>query len=77
MRAESFYNFATYVDQIASEDGVTLESYGGKSLHHQSHGESLLSLYANRFQKGLFIRDDQKQHCHHNANCSLCESCIS
>ena len=58
MRAESFYNFATYVDQVASEDGAMLDAYGGKSLHHQSHGESFLSLFANRFQKGLFILDE-------------------
>ena len=35
-----------------------LDAYGGKSLHHQSHGESFLSLFANRFQKGLFILDE-------------------
>ncbi|MBA3072403.1 MAG: AAA family ATPase, partial [Anaerolineae bacterium] len=42
MRAESFYNFATYIDQIAEEDSSILQGYGGKSLHHQSHGESFL-----------------------------------
>ena len=58
LRAESFYNFATYVDHIASDDAIMLDAYGGKSLHHQSHGESFLSLFANRFKRGLFILDE-------------------
>ena len=58
LRAESFYNFATYVDHIASDDAMMLDAYGGKSLHHQSHGESFLSLFANRFKRGLFILDE-------------------
>jgi predicted ATPase len=38
LRAESFYNVATK----AEEFGV-LKSYGGKSLHEQSHGEAFLA----------------------------------
>lgn len=53
MRAESFYNFATYLDQVS-----TLMAYGGKSLHHQSHGESFLALFDNRFEQGLYILDE-------------------
>ena len=33
LRAESFFNFATYLDEVS-----TLRAYGGKSLHAQSHG---------------------------------------
>src|SRR5438477_12016668 len=40
MRAESFYNFATYIEQVSD-----LRAYGGRSLHEQSHGESFLSLF--------------------------------
>lgn len=58
MRAESFYNFATYVDEVAREDGRMLDAYGGTSLHHQSHGESFLSLFTHRFTRGLFILDE-------------------
>ena len=58
LRAESFYNFATYVDEIAHEDGRMLDAYGGKSLHYQSHGESFLSLFQYRFTRGLFILDE-------------------
>ena len=42
LRAESFYNFATYVDEMGLAD-----RYGGKSLHQQSHGESFLALFNN------------------------------
>jgi len=53
MRAESFYNFATYIDQVSD-----LRAYGGKSLHQQSHGESFLSLFLNRFEQGIYILDE-------------------
>ncbi len=53
MRAESFYNFSTYIDQVSD-----LRAYGGKPLHAQSHGESFLSLFTNRFEQGLYILDE-------------------
>lgn len=53
MRAESFYNFASYLDGVSD-----FTAYGGKSLHHQSHGESFLALFRNRFEHGLFILDE-------------------
>ena len=54
LRAESFYNTASYIDEI----GVT-DSYGGQSLHNQSHGESFLALVQNRFAgNGLYILDE-------------------
>ena len=53
MRAESFYNFATYLDTVSD-----LRAYGGKSLHEQSHGESFISLFANRFEQGVYILDE-------------------
>ena len=55
LRAESFYNFATYLEGVASHD---YRAYGGKSLHEQSHGESFLALFAHRFEQGLFILDE-------------------
>lgn len=58
MRAESFFNFATYIDEVAEEDRRVLEAYGGKSLQQQSHGEAFLSLFHNRFQKGIYILDE-------------------
>lgn len=53
MRAENFFNFATYLDQVSN-----LRAYGGKSLHEQSHGESFLSLFVNRFEQGIYILDE-------------------
>lgn len=53
MRAESFYNFATYIEEVSD-----MRAYGGKSLHEQSHGESFISLFANRFEQGIYILDE-------------------
>ena len=59
LRAESFYNVATEIDQIADEDSRMYNGYGGKSLHACSHGESFMQLMMNRFsQNGLYIVDE-------------------
>ena len=61
LRAESFYNVSSEVDRLAnyqSGDGL-YQSYGGKSLHHQSHGESFLSLVHHRFWgQGIYLLDE-------------------
>ncbi|WP_434306181.1 AAA family ATPase [Clostridium botulinum] len=57
LRAESFYNVATNIDEIYEIDA--LDPYGGVSLHSQSHGESFLSVIRNRFSgNGLYILDE-------------------
>lgn len=54
LRAESFYNVSTNIEELDVND-----SYGGKSLHAQSHGEAFISLVMNRFWgKGLYILDE-------------------
>ncbi|NIS07509.1 MAG: AAA family ATPase [Candidatus Dadabacteria bacterium] len=54
LRAESFFNVATAIDNL----GV-VRGYGGVSLHEQSHGESFLSLVMNRFSgNSLYILDE-------------------
>ncbi len=54
LRAESFYNAASYIDEVEAEG-----SYGGRSLHAQSHGESFLSLVMNRFSgHGFYVLDE-------------------
>jgi predicted ATPase len=58
MRAESFFNFASYIDELATEDPRILQAYGGRSLHEQSHGESFLSLFNNQFESGIYILDE-------------------
>jgi predicted ATPase len=59
MRAESFYNFGRYLDEMQKEDPMTLQPYGGKSLHEQSHGESFLALFTNKFHgQAIYILDE-------------------
>ncbi len=60
LRAESFYNVSSNVDELNGTGSPTLyESYGGKSLHKQSHGESFISLVSSRFRgSGLYILDE-------------------
>lgn len=65
LRAESFYNLASNLDELDEQDtgGLNVpmlrEAYGGSSLHHQSHGESFLSLFVNRFSgNGLYLLDE-------------------
>ena len=62
LRAESFFNVATTIDQLDAEPGPAppiIASYGGRSLHEQSHGESFLALMLKRFGgNGLYILDE-------------------
>lgn len=59
LRAESFYNLATNIDELDRVVPGLISSYGGKSLHNQSHGESFFSVFMNRFGgKGLYILDE-------------------
>ena len=54
LRAESFYNVASNIDEIQAT-----HNYGGISLHNQSHGESFLTLVQERFWgNGLYILDE-------------------
>ena len=54
LRAESFYNLASFIDDVNYAG-----SYGGKSLHAQSHGESFLSLLNYKFRgNGLYLLDE-------------------
>lgn len=62
LRAESFYNVATNIEEMDALPAASkkiIESYGGKSLHEQSHGESFFSLFLNRFGgNGFYILDE-------------------
>lgn len=62
LRAESFYNAASYIDELDEELTTAppiKDSYGGISLHEQSHGESFLSLITHRFGgRGLYVLDE-------------------
>jgi predicted ATPase len=62
LRAESFFNVATEIenlDSIPSGSPKIGSSYGSRSLHEQSHGESFLALMMNRFHgDGVYLLDE-------------------
>lgn len=62
LRAESFYNFASEILRLDKEPGggpPIIDSYGGVSLHAQSHGESFMALMLKRFGgNGIYIFDE-------------------
>jgi predicted ATPase len=62
LRAESFFNVGTEIERLDAEPSFgppIIDSYGGRSLHEQSHGESFLALMMERFGgKGLYLLDE-------------------
>lgn len=61
LRAESYFNVATQIEELDREPGgrKLIESYGGVSLHEQSHGESFLALAVNRLGgQGFYLFDE-------------------
>lgn len=61
LRAESIYNLASNIEELDREGmgNRIIDSYGGMSLHEQSHGESFFAIMMNRFsRKGLYILDE-------------------
>lgn len=54
LRAESFYNVATFMDDVGYLGG-----YGDKSLHARSHGEAFWSVLCDKLRgNGLYIFDE-------------------
>lgn len=62
LRAESFYNLASKIEELDAAGGSgppIIASYGGLSLHQQSHGESFWALFMNRLRgNGLYLLDE-------------------
>lgn len=62
LRAESYYNLATNIDALDEEPGggrPLRDSYGGASLHEQSHGESFFALFTQRLGgQGMYLFDE-------------------
>ncbi|WP_077036372.1 AAA family ATPase [Pelomonas sp. KK5] len=53
LRAESFFNVASYMDETAYTAG-----YGG-SLHRRSHGESFMAVLLNKLRgNGIYLMDE-------------------
>lgn len=61
-RAESYYNVATHIEELDRQPACAppiIQSYGGTSLHHQSHGESFFATFLHRFRgNSLYILDE-------------------
>jgi len=62
LRAESYFNVGTEIEALDREPASgppIIDSYGGVSLHEQSHGESFFALLEHRFGgQGLYILDE-------------------
>ncbi|OAS85625.1 MULTISPECIES: AAA family ATPase [Metabacillus] len=63
LRAESFYNVASNIEELDNDpesDGPRIiDSFGGVSLHEQSHGEAFFATFTNRFRgNGIYILDE-------------------
>jgi predicted ATPase len=58
VRAESFYNLATYLDEVGSTSAPGPFSQA-MSYHQQSHGEAFMNLMTSRFGgNGLYLLDE-------------------
>ncbi len=54
LRAESFFNLATYMDEVGY-----LSGYGGRSLHQQSHGEAFMAVLTHKLRgHGFYLLDE-------------------
>src|SRR5204863_6858479 len=54
LRAESFFNVATYMDEVGY-----LYGYGGRSLHERSHGEAFTALLVHKLRgNGMYLFDE-------------------
>lgn len=57
--AQIFRDFASLLEEWASTDPGLLEFFGGRSLITQSHGQSLMSFFKNRYKlEGLYLLDE-------------------
>ncbi|RTZ98086.1 MAG: AAA family ATPase [Deltaproteobacteria bacterium] len=57
--SDIFKDFTCFLDDWATTDPGYLKYFGGKSLVTQSHGQSMMSFFRNRYQvKGLYLMDE-------------------
>ncbi len=58
-RAETFRDFADFLDDVALCDPGRLKYHGGHILNTLSHGEAILSYFSGRYHiKGLYFLDE-------------------
>jgi predicted ATPase len=58
-RAETFREFADFLDDVALCDPGRLKYHGGRILNMLSHGEGILSYFSGRYNvKGLYFLDE-------------------
>ena len=64
LRAESLFNLATEIEKL-DEDPFggppIIDSFGGRSLHEQSHGESFFAVFRERFGANAFYILDEPE----------------
>ena len=54
-----FQHFSQLLDEWAAADPGLLQYFGGRSLMTQSHGQSLMAYFQNRYKiKGLYLLDE-------------------
>ncbi len=62
LRAESLFNLASEIEHLDEEPSFgppIIDSYGHRSLHEQSHGESFLAVMMHRFGgNGFYVLDE-------------------
>jgi predicted ATPase len=65
LRAESYFNFASYIESIRAEgveERAHIERVWGKTgLHDQSHGQTLITLFRRRLgtsQRAIYLLDE-------------------
>jgi predicted ATPase len=64
LRSESYFNVATEIEKLDKDEEFPklpriIDSYGGRSLHEQSHGESFWALFLHRFGgNGFYVLDE-------------------
>ncbi|MCP4643775.1 MAG: AAA family ATPase [bacterium] len=57
--SQIFQNFAENLDEWAVTDPATLKHFGGQSLLTQSHGQSLMAFFRNRYKvRGIYFVDE-------------------
>ena len=58
-RAETFRDFADFLDDVAICDPGRLKYHGGRILNTLSHGEAILTYFSGRYHiKGLYLLDE-------------------